>query len=62
MSNDVDETKMPLLDHLIELRRRLIYSVISFFICFIVSFHFADPIFNFLVEPLAELWKGQEQR
>ena len=62
MSNDVDETKMPLLDHLIELRRRLIYSVLSFFICFIVSFHFADPIFNFLVEPLAELWKGQESR
>lgn len=62
MSNDVDETKMPLLDHLIELRRRLIYSVVSFFICFLVCFYFADPIFNFLVEPLAELWKGQESR
>lgn len=62
MSNDVDETKMPLLDHLVELRRRLIYSVVSFFICFLVCFYFADPIFNFLVEPLAEMWKGQESR
>jgi hypothetical protein len=62
MSNEVEEAKMPLLDHLIELRRRLVYSVISFLICFLICFYFADPIFNFLVEPLANLWKGQEQR
>jgi sec-independent protein translocase protein TatC len=62
MSNDVDETKMPLLDHLVELRRRLIYSVLSFFVCFVACFYFADPIFNFLVEPLAELWAGQQSR
>jgi len=62
MSNDVEDTKMPLLDHLIELRRRLIYSVISFFVCFLVCFYFAEPIFNFLLEPLAKLWEGQESR
>jgi sec-independent protein translocase protein TatC len=62
MSNDVDETKMPLLDHLVELRRRLIYSVLSFFVCFVACFYFADPIFNFLVETLAELWAGQQSR
>ena len=62
MSNEVDDTKMPLLDHLVELRRRLIYSVLSFFACFLISFYFADPIFNFLVEPLAEMWKGQQER
>jgi sec-independent protein translocase protein TatC len=62
MTNDIDDSKMPLLDHLIELRRRLIYSVISFFVCFLVSFHFADPIFNFLVAPLADMWQGQPSR
>jgi len=62
MSNDVEEKKMPLLDHLVELRRRLVYSVISFLICFVICFYFADPIFNFLVEPLAKLWQGQESR
>lgn len=62
MSNETEDAKMPLLDHLVELRRRLIYSVISFFICFLISFYFAEPIFNFLVEPLAHLWAGQESR
>lgn len=62
MSGDIEEAKMPLLDHLIELRRRLIYSAASFLVCFLVSFYFADPIFNFLVAPLADLWTGQESR
>lgn len=62
MSNDIEETKMPLLDHLVELRRRLVYSAISFLICFMICFYFADPIFNFLVEPLAHLWEGQQSR
>lgn len=53
---------MPLLDHLVELRRRLIYSAISFLVCFLVAFYFADPIFNFLVRPLTDLWQGQESR
>ena len=62
MSGDIEEAKMPLLDHLIELRRRLIYSAASFLVCFLVSFYFADPIFYFLVAPLADLWTGQESR
>jgi sec-independent protein translocase protein TatC len=60
--DEVEETKMPLLDHLVELRRRLIYSVISFFICFGICFYFSDAIFNFLVAPLAHLWQGQQTR
>jgi sec-independent protein translocase protein TatC len=62
VNDEVEESKMPLLDHLVELRRRLIYSVISFFICFAVCFYFSDAIFNFLVEPLAKLWQGQASR
>lgn len=62
MSEDIDDSKMPLLDHLVELRRRLIYSVVSFFVCFAICFYFADAIFNFLVEPLAQLWEGQTSR
>lgn len=62
MSEDNGDSKMPLLDHLVELRRRLIYSVLSFLACFLVCFYFADPIFNFLVRPLAALWQGEESR
>ncbi|HKV13786.1 MAG TPA: twin-arginine translocase subunit TatC [Reyranella sp.] len=42
---------MPLLDHLIELRKRLIYALISFFAVFFITFYFAKPIFSFLIEP-----------
>jgi len=42
---------MPLLDHLIELRKRLIYALISFFTVFFVTFYFAKPIFAFLIQP-----------
>ena len=62
MTGDIEQAKMPLLDHLVELRRRLIYSAISFLVCFVVCFYFAEPIFNFLVRPLADLWQGEESR
>jgi sec-independent protein translocase protein TatC len=62
VTSESDDVKMPLLDHLIELRRRLGYSVVSFLITFVICFYFADPIFNFLVTPLAEMWAGQESR
>ncbi|MBX7145891.1 MAG: twin-arginine translocase subunit TatC [Alphaproteobacteria bacterium] len=49
-----DQTKvMPLLDHLIELRKRLLYSCGAFFIAFFLCFHFAQDIFDFLARPLA---------
>jgi len=42
---------MPLLDHLIELRKRLIYALLGFLAVFIVTFYFAKPIFTFLIQP-----------
>jgi sec-independent protein translocase protein TatC len=46
-----DDKPMPLLDHLIELRRRLIWALVSFFAVFFVTFYFSKPIFDFLIEP-----------
>ncbi len=46
---------MPLLDHLIELRQRLLYSVIALFVAFLVCFYFAQTLFDFLAEPLANI-------
>lgn len=48
----LEATKAPLLEHLLELRRRLIYALIAFFICGAVCFAFSTPIFNFLARPL----------
>ena len=50
-----DDRKMPLLDHLVELRRRILYSMLCFLGCFFVAFFFATEIFDFLVCPLARL-------
>jgi sec-independent protein translocase protein TatC len=46
-----DDKPMPLLDHLIELRKRLIYALLGFFAVFFVTFYFAKPIFSFLIQP-----------
>ena len=52
MSDDLDESRAPLLDHLLELRRRLLYCVASVAIAFFVCWYFAEDIFAFLVQPL----------
>ena len=59
---DVEEQRMPLIDHLIELRKRLFHSLIALLITFVICFYFANPIFDFLVAPLADLWQGEEER
>ena len=41
---DIDETQAPLLDHLIELRARLVRCVLALAIAFGISLYFADPI------------------
>lgn len=57
--SDIDDSKMPLLDHLIELRSRLLWSFLALAIAFGVSIYFARPIFGFLVQPL--LASGQDK-
>lgn len=60
--SELDGGKMPLLDHLVELRSRLIYAVAAFIVCFFAGYYLAEPIFRFLVEPLHDMWAGQEGR
>jgi sec-independent protein translocase protein TatC len=48
---DIEATKAPLVEHLIELRSRLIKALMAFFVMFIFSFIFAKTIFNTLVWP-----------
>jgi len=48
---DIEATKAPLLEHLIELRARLIKAVVAFSIMFVVCFLFAKQIYNVLVWP-----------
>jgi sec-independent protein translocase protein TatC len=48
---DIEASKAPLLDHLIELRSRLIKALLAFGVAFIVCFFFAKTIYNWLVWP-----------
>ena len=57
---DIDETEAPLLDHLIELRTRLLRCVVALAIGFGISFYFADPILGFLVQPLKDAFPEGE--
>jgi sec-independent protein translocase protein TatC len=50
--DELEEGKMPLLDHLIELRKRLVYAALTFLVMFGPSWYFAKPIYNFLAAPL----------
>lgn len=54
----LDPTQMPLIDHLVELRKRLIWSIGALAIAFGISFYFAEDIFGFLVRPLTEAFDG----
>ena len=60
----LEEESMPLLDHLIELRTRLINSVIAVLVLFFISYYFSLEIYDFLVAPLADVLEemGGERR
>jgi sec-independent protein translocase protein TatC len=51
---DLDETKAPLLEHMIELRKRLLFCLAVLLVAFFACYYFARPIFGFLVQPLKE--------
>lgn len=60
--DDLDDTKMPLLDHLVELRGRLIRAFVAFLIAFIGCYAVAEHIFAFLTQPLADAFHGESRR
>ena len=55
---DIDEREMPLLDHLVELRNRLVYSAAAILLGFLVCYLFAGEIYAFLVRPLAKIYES----
>jgi sec-independent protein translocase protein TatC len=58
--DEIEKSSAPLLDHLIELRRRLMWSIGGFFAAFLICFFFAKELFNLLVIPFkwAVEWAG----
>ncbi len=58
MTSDIGDKPQPLIEHLMELRTRLMWSIAAFFIAFMVCFAFAKQLFNYLVYPYkwAVIW------
>jgi sec-independent protein translocase protein TatC len=59
---ELESGRMPLLDHLIELRNRLMWSIGAVIVGFLVCYQFKVRIYAFLVHPLAVIFKGQTGR
>ena len=53
----IDDKAMPLLEHLIELRRRLMWAMGAFLIAFFACYHFSGQIYLFLAQPLADVFR-----
>ncbi|GBQ70317.1 Sec-independent protein translocase TatC [Ameyamaea chiangmaiensis NBRC 103196] len=63
LENDtINDEPMPLLDHLVELRRRLIWSAATFGLCFLLCYHFAGQIYLFLARPLGEIMRQKGEQ
>jgi len=59
---ELEDGRMPLLDHLIELRNRLMWSIGAVLVAFLVCYQFKERLYGFLVHPLAVIFEGQTGR
>ena len=60
--DEVEAQKMPLIQHLVELRNRLLWSIGALVIGFVLCYLVAEEIYEFLVQPLADVMEGEEGR
>jgi sec-independent protein translocase protein TatC len=60
--DELESGRMPLLDHLVELRNRLLWSFGAILSAFLISYQFKEAIYRFLAHPLADIYAGEAGR
>ncbi|HEV2302844.1 MAG TPA: twin-arginine translocase subunit TatC [Stellaceae bacterium] len=59
---ELEAGRMPLMEHLVELRNRLIWAIGAILVAFVICYQFKERIFGFLVRPLAKVLGGEPGR
>ena len=59
--DDIDESSAPLIEHLAELRTRIIYALLAFMACFVVGYIYATPVFDILAKPMCDALAKRDQ-
>jgi sec-independent protein translocase protein TatC len=62
VEDEINDKEMPLLEHLAELRRRLLWAGAAFFVAFGICYYFSADIYSFLAAPLAQVLKASGQK
>ncbi len=62
MMQSTDNHQQSIVSHLVDLRKRLIYSFAAFIVASLVCYGFAEDIYSFLVSPLSDILKGENRR
>jgi sec-independent protein translocase protein TatC len=57
--DEIEASAAPLIEHLAELRTRLIRSVLAFFVAMVLCFFVAEPLLDFLVDPIADVLRAR---
>jgi sec-independent protein translocase protein TatC len=62
MVDQIEDSSAPLIEHLAELRTRILYAISAFMVCFIIGYVIWQPIFSFLARPMCTVLaaRGQE--
>lgn len=60
-TKEIDDSSAPLIEHLKELRTRIIYALLAFVVAMCVCFTVWNPIFNFLTQPICNALEARNQ-
>lgn len=59
--DDIDDSSAPLIEHLAELRTRIIWSLLAFIVAMVICYTVWNPIYNFLTQPICHALEGRGQ-